>query len=344
MKRKIKIVAVLISGFFLIVGCSKEIEEHSPLEAEEVIVVLNNLSETYSYYIPETRSTVIDVDTTGSVPNDILIDGNYAFIVNSGFGGVPSIMKIDLSRDSLVSSTILPDGSNPWAMVKSGSNIFVSCSQSDMVYKMDIYTLRILDSVKVGKAPEGMAVKDGRIYVACTGYNFTDYTYDDGYVYVIDEGPTGLFILDSIYAGVNTQGLAIVGDTLYALSTGNYADIHGKLYVFQIGDSLVFLDTIDVGNSPGYIYFYNRALYLTDWFAGICKVSLSDYEVICTEIGTGSSRIVVDMNGRGFITRFRSSGPNYLLEFDPERMQVYDSIFMGDSKGIQGLATWMRIN
>ncbi len=343
MKDKI-IAIIMMAGLVLFTGCSKEEENHNIPEATEVVVILNNLSETYSYYLPETHDTVIDVDTTGSVPNDILIDGNYAFVVNSGFGGTPSVMKIDLLRDSLMAYAILPDGSNPWSVIKVNDNLFVSCSGNDMVYKLDMFTLRIMDSVKVGKAPEGLVEKDGRVYVACTGYNFSDHTYQDGYVYAIEEGPAGLYVSDSAYAGVNTQSVAVVGDTLFALSTGNYSDIQGKLYVFKIGDSLSFKDTIYVGNSPGFMYYYNGALYLTDWFGGVCRVSLSDGNVVWTETGTGTSRLVVDMNGTGFITRFSANDANYLLVFDPERVQVYDSVFMGNSKGIQGLGIWIKIH
>ncbi len=344
MKNKIIVAVMAITGLALITGCSKEEEDHNIPESTEVVVVLNNLSETYSYYLPETHDTVIDVDTTGSVPNDILIDGNYAFIVNSGFGGKPTVMKIDLLKDSVMAYVVLPDGSNPWAVIKSQDNLFVSCSGNDRVYKLDLYTLRILDSVKVGKAPEGMADKDGRIYVACTGYNFSDYTYNDGFVYVIEEGPSGLFVSDSIYAGLNTQDVVVVGDTLYALATGDYSNVQGKIYAYEIGDSLSFLDTIKVGNNPGYLYYYNGALYLTDWFSGVCRVSLSDKEIVWMQTGTGTSRLIVDMNGTGFITRFSSNDANYLLVFDPERVQVYDSVFMGNSKGIQGLGIWIKIH
>ena len=344
MKNK-KIVGVFVMlGIVLFTACSKEEDNQNLPEATEVVVVLNNLSETYSYYLPESHDTVIDVDTTGSVPNDILIDGNYAYIVNSGFGGSPSVMKIDLLRDSLVAFAIFPDGSNPWTIIKSNDNLFVSCSGNDKVYKLDIYRLRITDSIKVGKAPEGMAEKDGKIYVACTGYNFTDYSYGDGYVYVIEEGPSGLRVSDSVYSGTNTQDVAIVGDTLYALATGNYSDIQGKIYIFKVDDTLSFADTIHVGNSPGFLYYYNNALYLTDWFAGVCRVSLENGDVIWSQTGTGTSRLIIDTNGTGFITRFSANAANYLLIFDPERVQVYDSVFMGNSKGIQGLGIWMKIH
>ena len=338
-----KIIGIALTTLMILLGaCTKNQEEQNFPESTEVVVVLNNLSETYSYYMPETNNTIIDVDTTGAVPNDILIYGDYAYIVNSGFGGVPSLMKIELLKDTMVKYTVFPNGSNPWAVIKKENSLFVSCTGNDMAYKLDLYTLRFLDSVKVGKGPEGMTEKDGRIYVACTGYDLSNYSYNNAYVYTVEEGPEGLYVSDSVYAGVNTQSVAIVSDTLYALSTGDYTNTFGKLYLYEIGDSLRFVDTINVGQSPGYMYYYNNALYLTDWYGGVCKVSTQDREVIWQNTGEGTSQIAIDMNGIGFITRFNASGPNYLLLFDPERVQVYDSVYMGERKGIQGLGIWMK--
>ena len=344
MYKKVMVIGVMLLMLF-IGGCTQPVPSENPVpQSEEVVVVVNNLSETYSFYIPDSHDTIIDVDTTGSAPNDILIDGNYAYIVNSGFGGSPSLMKVDLGRDSLVAVYIFPDGSNPYGIVKDGGNIYVTCMKTGMLYQFDPY-LRVQDSVKVGKSPEWLTVKDGKIFVACTGYNFSDYTFGEGNIAVVSRGPQGLYVEDSLYAGINTQDVDIIGDSLYALATGNYADVSGKIYIYAIKDTgFVLMDSIDVGDSPGYMYPYNGSLYLTDWSGGLAKVNPETHEVIWLDAGEGLSRIVVDYNNIGYATRFNATAENYLLEFDPERMVITDSIFMGTAKGAQALGIWIRIH
>ncbi len=329
----------------VLAGCNKSTSpnENTP-ESEVVVVVLNNLSETYSYYMPETNDTIFDVDTTGSAPNDLLIDGNYAYIVNSGFGGVPTLMKIDLGRDSLIATYTFPSGSNPFGITKDENFIYVTCSKTDMLYRFDPY-LRPIDSVKVGKAPEWLATKDGKVFVACTGYDFSDYTFGEGALFVVADGPQGLFVEDSVYAGINAQDVDIIGDSLYVLATGNYADVQGKIYIYTMQDtSLMLEDSINVGNSPGYMYAHNGVLYLADWSAGLAQVIPCSGKVIWIPVGEGASRILIDYNNQGYVTRFDATGNNYLLLFDPDRLVVTDSIFMGTAKGVQGLGLWLRIH
>ncbi len=339
-----KIILLSFPVLYILAGCSKKDEvQPEPPQGEEVVVVLNNLSETYSFYFPESSDTLIDVDTTGSAPNDILIDGNYAYIVNSGFGGKPSIMKIDLERDSLVASFTFPDGSNPYGVVKYGDNIYVTCTRSNMLYEFDLY-LTPVDSVRVGKSPEWLTAKNGVIYVACTGYDFSSNTFGEGWIAVVTRGPSGLYVKDSLYGGINPQDVDIIGDSLYVLSTGDYGDIKGKIYIYSLKDTVAFKDSINVGNSPGYMYPYNGCLYIVDWAGGFAKVNPRTNEVIWQEVGEGASRVVIDYNNIGFLTRFNATSANYIIIFDPEDLAIRDSVFMGNAKGIQGLALWMRIH
>ncbi len=344
MYKKVMATGIMLLALF-IGGCTQPAPSDNPVpQSEEVVVVVNNLSETYSYYLPESHDIVLDIDTTGSAPNDILIDGNYAYIVNSGFGGSPSIMKIDLERDSLIAYYVFPDGSDPYGIAEDGDNIYVTCMKTDMLYQFGPY-LRVQDSVRVGKSPEWLTVKDGKIFVACTGYNFSDYTFGEGNIAVVSRGPQGLYVEDSLYAGINTQDVDIIGDTLYALATGNYGDVTGKIYIYLVSDTgLILRDSIGVGNSPGYMYSYNGCLYLADWSAGVAKVNPESHEVIWQNVGEGASRIVVDYNHIGYLTRFNSTSDNYLLIFDPDRLVVTDSVFMGTAKGVQALGIWLRIH
>ncbi len=323
----------VIAAILIVAGCGKK-QDHIEVSGEEKVIILNNLSETYSIFDPDSNTLITDVDTTGSVPNDIRIEGDVAYIVNSGFGGTPSIEKINIRDDKVLSYTPLPDGSNPWSIALSPSCLYVSLYGKNKLYKMDKY-LNILDSVSVGMSPEGLIADGKSIYVACTG---TYPSYTNSYIYEIIDS-SGLKVTDSISAQCNPQVLNIQGDTLFALLTGDYANVKGKILKINVKNNTVF-DTINTNYAPGDMYIDDNNIYIVDWNAGIGRLKRVDNSVNWIYSGTGVSRITGDVKGRVFATIFSSAGSNYLLQFTADKPSDIDSVFTGSKKGTQGLAIW----
>lgn len=178
---------------------------------DEVWMVINNsgLVEVVSAK-DEKELAAIKVAT----PRSIAFDDKYAYVTS--WAGAYAIYGPDYS---------ITDFKNP----------------KGMLYRIDLKT-RKLDSkaVEVGYQPEGVAVHDGKIYVANSGGIASSlppaYAYDNT-VSVIDAAS---FTLEkNIEVAVNLKNVYADGKgNIYVTTLGNFYDVHSGLYRILAGGSV----------------------------------------------------------------------------------------------------------
>lgn len=189
---------------------------------------------------------IIPVD---SVPNQILIKGDTAYVVCSG---QDDICVIDLEQEEVVSKIYCIPGSNPWYMVLyQDSLIYVSNFNLHSVSKISLATGSLLDEIEVGMSPEGMLLVGDKLYVANTGWDDSLYIYHPGSVSVIDL--TGDTVLATISTPLNPQYLALDPQgEVNVICTGDWWSTFGWVYVIDPQTDIP-VDSMYTGGSPGHI-------------------------------------------------------------------------------------------
>lgn len=333
MKRAMFIIPVI---FLITISCTKNEETTAPEIESLRAYVVNNLSETVSIYY-EARDTLFeDAIATGVTPNEIFETGGVAYIVNSGFGGIPSIQMIDLSTNKILKEIQLPPGSNPWTITKSSSRFFVTLAARNMVYIYD-ESFNLIDSLEIGRWPEGIIYYKKSILVASTGLK-PDYTYGRGYVYII-KNPDSVPTVDSIPVKTNPQDFAISPDgRVFVLCTGDYNTEDG--WILEIDpESSSIVDSVHIGGYPGDITSAEGSIFVSDWFNGLIAYNLNTKEDTVISTGYGSSRLFAK-NGKVYLTVFSSSEMNYLLILDATSYTIEKTVELGVGKGAQAILVY----
>lgn len=184
--------------------------------------------------------TRVDLDTNAVVSNLLTVGGGAnrieadpalarAAIVHST---TDRVTVVDLLTESVGSVVPLPAGANPWTAEWAGARLFVSALLHDALYEVDPFGFGVLDTIPVGKAPEGMAVANGKLYVANTGFDFGTFGYDPGTVTVVDLA-TGNPVA-TVSVATNPQECVLAPDgTIHVVCTGDYAAVTGGIDVLD---------------------------------------------------------------------------------------------------------------
>lgn len=144
--------------------------------------------------------------------------------------------------------------------------------QLGYVAEVDTATLTVGRTVTVGRQPEEMAIKDGKMYVANSG-GYTPDNYDNT-LSVIDLAT--FTEVKKIEVAINLHRLFLAPDgSLYVSSRGNYADVPANLYVVDtqtgkvvktlnkgvmsvaIKDDVAYVLNIEYGPAPDYQTVYD---------------------------------------------------------------------------------------
>ena len=154
----------------------------------------------------------------GDVGNDIAIHGDEAWIVVNNSGG----------NYAYVTS---------WAgafATYEGYNIVDSKNCKGQVYRINLGSKKVEGTVEVGYQPEGIAVYNGKLYVANSGGISSqlspDYAYDNT-VSIIDAA--SFKVEKTVTVQVNLKNVYSDGKgRIYVTTLGNYNDVHSGLYTF----------------------------------------------------------------------------------------------------------------
>ena len=135
-------------------------------------------------------SAVTTITDVGDATNQIVLDGDNAYIVAS-MDNV--IQRLSLSDLTLQKKFIdLDQGANPYAMAVDGDNIYVACSMNNTIVKTTKSApsnlTTILDSQDGVDGPTDIIVADGSIYVANSEYDMTTYVPDGSIIRMSTSG------------------------------------------------------------------------------------------------------------------------------------------------------------
>lgn len=322
----------------------------APAQIPRTLYIVNGLAETLTKINLETNTVTNHVVTLGVVPNQVVVKGKKAFVVNSISS---SIQKIDLSVDTTLGYIFLGPGRNPWNIALADTQIaFVSNFAANTISKIDLLAEQVLEEIPIGQSPEGLTFYKGRLYVCNTGFNPNDFTYGPGTVSVFD--PVTDSVKAVISVGKNPQ--CIKPDfqgRLEVICTGDYSAVTGKAYsIDPLTNSVV--DSLPLGGTPGQfsvswpgIALISAGGYSTNGFV-YSYSTLTDSILRDANnpilVDLGASDVAVDKLGPAFVSCFNASTVNkisldgailstFLVGDGPNSLAVYDPRPNGDANG-----------
>ena len=183
----------------------------------------------------------------GDVGNDIVVIGNEVWMTINNSGLVEVISATDETEIAAIKvptpRNIAFDGKYAYVTSWAGAyaNYGADYSITDyknpkgQVYRINLKTKKVEDSIEVGYQPEGIACYKGKLYVANSGGIASslppDYSYDRT-VSVIDT--KGFKVSETIDVQVNLKGAFSDGKgNIYVTTFGNYMDIPSGVYMID---------------------------------------------------------------------------------------------------------------
>jgi YVTN family beta-propeller protein len=294
---------VIVAITLILTWCSVAMGEFN-----KTVYVVNGTSETMSKIDLPGGVVHEDVTTLGSIPNDILIRGDRAYVVNSGSS---DLYVIDLGQDVVTSVIDLGPGNNPWSgAFLDDSTMYVSNWLTATVSRVNIYSGSITDIFGVGTGPEGVLIVDGRLYVANSGWNGGG--YDPGSVSVIDVGEDS--IVATVPVGLNPQDLVMDSrGEIEVVCTGDYFSRFGTIYKIDSATDEV-TDSVTTGGSPGRAALTSLGLlYMAagGWFGSgeiYAYNTIGDVLIHGSNdpitVGVGATDVAADNEGHFYATSF----------------------------------------
>ena len=168
----------------------------------------------------------------GDTGNDLAVYGGKLWAVMNGSDLVEvmdaSTMEHIRAIDVPACRDIAFSGSYAYVTSWAG-NVSDDGDRTGMVYRIDINSLSIAGTVEVGYQPEGIAVLDGKIYVANSGGMTDGY---DNRLSIIDEESFSLERAVEIAANIYDIAPDAYG-RLWISSPGDYYSVHSGIYVYD---------------------------------------------------------------------------------------------------------------
>ena len=178
-------------------------------------------------YVEANPNVVLEL---GDVGNDLQCYGGSIWAVINGSNKVEVMDASTLIRRGQVDipncRCVAFDGGYAYVTSYAGPVNDADGSQRGYVAKVDTATLTVVDTLHVGRQPEGLAVADGKLYVANSGgYCMPAY---ENTLSVIDLND--FKCLRTIPVAVNMQHIVVDRQgMLWVNATGNYADVAPSL-------------------------------------------------------------------------------------------------------------------
>ena len=239
MKKKNVCILVLLAALFAACSDSDDLidpTELPPSETQKILVLCegmwNNDNSTLAFYDLKSKTKDFDYFTTvnkrglGDTANDMIKYGSKIYIVVNVSSTIEvidaatgkSLKQIEMKTKTAEGTEI---DKQPRYAAAYGGKVYVT-SYDDTVTRIDTASLTIERSVTVGRDPEGICIKNGKIYVANSGgLDFPDY---DKTVSVIDLN--SFEEIEQIEVGLNPyQVFADNQGDVYVNVRGNYGDI-----------------------------------------------------------------------------------------------------------------------
>ena len=210
----------------------------SQTQTKRIAVVANGLNPFESISVvnldqPDLKKAVQqDLVKLGQTPNDIQIDDNLAYVVNTNDN---HIQIIDLKSETNVGKISTGSNSLPEKIaLLSDQYAYVTLNGSDGVAFIDLKAKTVLQTIKVGSKPWGVAILDRKVYVTNSAavWDGNQMNYGQSSVSVIDTQSNR--VIQTIEVSINATGITTDGiDKVLVVSTGDYAQVLGYLTIIN---------------------------------------------------------------------------------------------------------------
>ena len=229
----------------------------SHAQTKRIAVVANGLNPFESISVvnldhPDLKKAVQqDLIKLGQTPNDIQIDGQLAYVVNTNDN---HIQIIDLKSETNVGQISTGANSLPEKIaLLSDQYAYVTLNGSDGVAFIDLKAQTVLQTIKVGSKPWGVTILDRKVYVTNSAavWDGNQMSYDQSSVSIIDTQSNQ--VIQTIEVPINATGITTNGvDKVLVVSTGDYAQALGYLTIINHVDNAIE-KKISLKTTPGAI-------------------------------------------------------------------------------------------
>lgn len=188
----------------------------------------------------------------GDIGNDLQLHQGRLYAVVNGSHKVEVMSASDAKRIGQV------EVSSPRNIAFSNGKGYVTSwvdngADNGSVVEFDLETLEVTRTVSVGQEPEGIAVLDGKLYVACSGgMHSPNYSSE-----LWELSLPGLTVENKITVAPNLHRLQANGGALWVSARGNYADISSGLFKVEGGEvKALGVPCAGFALSPSKVYYY----------------------------------------------------------------------------------------
>ena len=209
-------------------------------QVQNLAIVINGLKDPGSISIvninqPNIKKAVKnDSITIGSTPNDVQIQHNLAYVVNTYSNNIQiiNLLEQNSAGEISVGSGTLPE---KIAFINS-FKAYVTCNGPDQVVVLNLNTRSVTSKIKVQSKPWGITIINKKAYVAnsaaVTNWVTFKTTYGNSSVSVIDT--TTDQVIKTIKVATNATEITTDGNSkVLVISTGDYAMIPGQLTIIN---------------------------------------------------------------------------------------------------------------
>ena len=228
-------------------------------QIQNLAIVTNGLKDPGSLSIIDINQLNIkkavknDIITTGSTPNDVQVQQNLAYVVNTYSNNIQiinlleqnSVGEISVGSDTLPEKIAFVD---PF-------KAYVTCNEPDQVAVLNLHTKSVTKRIQVQSKPWGITIINKKAYVAnsaaVTNWVTFKTTYGNSSVSVIDT--TTDRVIKTIKVATNATEITTDGNSkVLVISTGDYAMIPGQLTIIDANTDEIE-KTVKLKTTPGAI-------------------------------------------------------------------------------------------
>lgn len=263
------IVAIIVTLSVLLLGCDKENENTCPpANIESGVLVLNEglfqqNNSTLSFYsetdnsITQSFYQAINGMALGDTGNDMIRYGAKIYVCVNVSGIIEVLNSSTFESIGKIQMKENGNSTQPRNLVAQNGFIYASNFNGE-VWQIDTTDFAIANKIQVGRNPEGLDVKENKLYVANSGG--LDAPNYDSTVSVIDLNSN--LVTETINIGINPSQVCAVGDFIYVISRGNYSNINPALYKINGATNQVvsvqYINPISIATFQNYLYIAYR--------------------------------------------------------------------------------------
>lgn len=271
------------------VGCTSNPTAPPGFQSASTVWVVNSLGESLSKVELDSGQVVTNAILLDSAPNDIVISGNLAYVVNSLSNNV---QVFDLALEQTVGTIEILKGINPYYIaLDNQQRAFVSNWMTGNVSVLDLQSGLESDAITTGGVPQGLCVVDSMLFVTDVNFDMGSSTYGPGRLLAFSL--TSLELVNSLEVGTNPQTVVLGPDEkLHVVCTGIIGTGTGRIDIVD-PQTLTLERSISIGGSPGALAFNSQHVAYLASVAMAGEGRLLTYDALTYAVLNGTSNPIV---------------------------------------------------